>query len=744
MEVIAEMLGSIENMNIIFKFIVLFFLLNSLIINKKARLFISFFTSLFVSSQIASLYFTQTFIGYQFYVHANLRGITGMQGLFINQITIIALIFVLLILIYYYSVFAFKKLYEIIKNNNRRIIIKYFKIAAIVIMFFITFTNNNFTNDTKTLLTILAPAKTENFEQILKKHNLSDYVTSNQIKSKPGKNIIVISMESIERAFLNGKYSHLTPNLNKLKKEWNYVDMEQNTGSGWTSGSLYTYLTGFPAFFGHHENKIFQSTYHSNISSISEALDKSNYKTVYMNGNTNHSGVKEMLNVMHFDKIIDCENVKTKGFESPYGIRDKDLFKYAKTKIKKLESRSKPFALFISTTDTHFPNGLYDKRMESIISKKDSDLEFMIAALDYLIGDFISFLKENKVLENTVVYIFPDHLKMGDPSMFKYQEDRGLFLISNTKTFKTKSETLYQIDLPKLILKGANVEHNLKFLTDYIKGDKEDYIKNNMLALTEINTNGILNSGFDAFNPDNISENYHVYKKDTSRFIAHAGGIIDGEIYTNSKEALDYNYSKGFRLFELDILETKDGRYVAAHEWEQWAKMTNFKGELPPTYNQFMERKILDKFTPFNLDSINNWFDRHKDAILITDKINNPAEFSEVFIDKNRLMMEVFDKKALEDGLNSDILSTIPSQSIIKRISIDEVEDYAERGVKHIALSRDFIPENKELLSELKKYNIKVYAYNINYTAGVDEDYVVKYEMDYIYGIYADDWSFEN
>ena len=42
-----------------------------------------------------------------------------------------------------------------------------------------------------------------------------------------------------------------------------------------------------------------------------------------------------------------------------------------------------------------------------------------------------------------------------------------------------------------------------------------------------------------------------------------------------------------------------------------------------------------------------------------------------------------------------------------------------------------------------KKNGIKVYLYNIGDYKEINEDYVVKYEMDYIYGIYADEWEFK-
>ena len=50
--------------------------------------------------------------------------------------------------------------------------------------------------------------------------------------------------------------------------------------------------------------------------------------------------------------------------------------------------------------------------------------------------------------------------------------------------------------------------------------------------------------------------------------IAHAGGEIDGHIYTDAKEAYEQSVKKGMKFIEVDLLETTDGDFVAAHDWE--------------------------------------------------------------------------------------------------------------------------------------------------------------------------------
>ena len=71
-----------------------------------------------------------------------------------------------------------------------------------------------------------------------------------------------------------------------------------------------------------------------------------------------------------------------------------------------------------------------------------------------------------------------------------------IFLLSNSSNdlLKIKDQNpIYQIDLPKIILNGANIQHNAKFLTDYINSDIS-YLEKHIEKLTAININGLLRS----------------------------------------------------------------------------------------------------------------------------------------------------------------------------------------------------------------------------------------------------------
>lgn len=229
------------------------------------------------------------------------------------------------------------------------------------------------------------------------------------------------------------------------------------------------------------------------------------------------------------------------------------------------------------------------------------------------------------------------------------------------------------------------------------------------------------------------------FESHIDRYIAHAGGEINGVKSTNSKHALDENYKKGFRNFELDIIETSDGKLVAAHDWNMWARFTDFTGSLPPTHDQFMEQKIYGDYTTLDMDGINTWFKNHPDATLITDKVNDPIAFANAFVDKDRLIMELFSVMAVEKASEHGI-QTMISQEPLLAIKGDKINFLKVNNVKHVAVSRRIIASQKKLMLQLRDAGIKVYVFNVNFDMGKDEQYVYDNELGLVYGMYADKW----
>ena len=144
--------------------------------------------------------------------------------------------------------------------------------------------------------------------------------------------------------------------------------------------------------------------------------------------------------------------------------------------------------------------------------------------------------------------------------------------------------------------------------------------------------------------------------------IAHAGGAIDGNAYTNSREAIERNYTYGTRLFELDFDLTSDGHWVAAHDWPNWKMQTGYEGKLPPTRDDYMStpRKykkvswsIEGEYNAVDIPWIESFLKSHSDAFIVTD-------------------MKELEK--FPDFVDSILKSPKRDQFIFQAYSIDDVE----------------------------------------------------------------------
>ena len=103
--------------------------------------------------------------------------------------------------------------------------------------------------------------------------------------------------------------------------------------------------------------------------------------------------------------------------------------------------------------------------------------------------------------------------------------------------------------------------------------------------------------------------------------VAHAGGGVDGQTYTNSYEALNTNIESGFQYFELDFSFTKDGEIVCLHDWQRsFTRTFGLEASGKLTLEEF-EVLVKDKseFTKCTLEGLALWLDDHPNAVIVTD-----------------------------------------------------------------------------------------------------------------------------
>lgn len=166
--------------------------------------------------------------------------------------------------------------------------------------------------------------------------------------------------------------------------------------------------------------------------------------------------------------------------------------------------------------------------------------------------------------------------------------------------------------------------------------------------------------------------------------IAHAGGGINGLKYTNSLEAMEQSIEHGFKMIELDLLISSDGRIVAVHDWKSFHEMTNSNNTGSISYKEFESKVIYDKYKTLNISTAIDVLDEN-DVVLVTDKIKNLALLSKYIIDKDKSIIEVFsiDKynEAIDLGFNNVALNIdLNTPFILEWIDLNKIKAVTYRG----------------------------------------------------------------
>ena len=117
---------------------------------------------------------------------------------------------------------------------------------------------------------------------------------------------------------------------------------------------------------------------------------------------------------------------------------------------------------------------------------------------------------------------------------------------------------------------------------------------------------------------DRDSETVKARSLNTDNVVAHAMGSIDGIRYSNSLEAFQLNFSKGFRVFEVDLMLTSDDKVVALHDGIE-EKYGLDRPVLEVTARRFKDTKYKGSYTPLDLVDIMILLENHPDTVIVLD-----------------------------------------------------------------------------------------------------------------------------
>lgn len=253
---------------------------------------------------------------------------------------------------------------------------------------------------------------------------IAPYYATPQIVSSPAKpmNLITIYLESTENTFGDSELmgQNLLVNLDSSTKGWvDYQGMEQYDGGGWTMAGLVSTQCGIPLKnkslvgsislndFGEHVEQ-----YLPGATCLGDVLKQQGYTSVFVGGADGDFAGKDTYLTNHgYTKVYGLADWKADGESSSnisqWGLSDARMLKHATDVVDALHEAEKPFNLTMLTLDTHEPAAVYP----SCHTSDDVAMETAIKCSTSAVGKFLTHLKSEGYLKDTVVMVMGDHLK---------------------------------------------------------------------------------------------------------------------------------------------------------------------------------------------------------------------------------------------------------------------------------------------------------------------------------------------
>lgn len=296
------------------------------------------------------------------------------------------------------------------------------------------------------------------------------------------------------------------------------------------------------------------------MASLGKISKKDGFQNLFVQGsNLDFSGTRSFLFKHGFDsdsvygvrelrKILGKEPIEDDQLGLGIHFSDDDVFAAFKSKISELNP-NKPFLAVMFTLDLHVRLRDDEEYLAKIQKQTIQQL-----------NEFILWYKQQDFYKNTTLIILGDHNKMGKNVVTGGKIYNAFFnLPENLLKDLDVHRTFNQIDMFPTILNimGYDVPDGKAGVGVSL------FAKNKTIAerFSYKEQNGIFRKldkfYFDLWQNDDQPKDDKLSFLDgvtpKERLIAHAGGKINGDIYTNSREALEASYQRGYKYIELDL-----------------------------------------------------------------------------------------------------------------------------------------------------------------------------------------------
>jgi phosphoglycerol transferase len=305
-------------------------------------------------------------------------------------------------------------------------------------------------------------------------------IVPNKLEASPGKNLVLIYLESLERIYLDDSvFKELTPTINKLLKNGlSFTNISQTEGTEWTIAGIVASQCGTPLLYDNtitDGNDIIQNGFLNKATCLSDVLHKAGYVQTYLGGaSSQFAGKGEFLKAHHYDNVKGynalISGITNKAYKTGWGLYDDSLFEMAVEEYVRLANTNKPFNLTLLTIDTHHPNGNPSHSCKAYAHQKNRMLD-AVHCTDQLLARFIDTVSRHpaakSAIKNTIAVLVSDHLAMrNDAENFypKKYERKLLFAILNSDMKGVNKTPGTHMDIAPTILDTIGVKHNAEFL----------------------------------------------------------------------------------------------------------------------------------------------------------------------------------------------------------------------------------------------------------------------------------------
>lgn len=231
-------------------------------------------------------------------------------------------------------------------------------------------------------------------------------------------------------------------------------------------------------------------------------------------------------------------------------------------------------------------------------------------------------------------------------------------------------------------------------------------------------------------------------------FIAHAGGEIDGKMYTNSRQAWELTYQKGNRVIDADLDFTTDGVLVLRHSWgdnleqgiamresSRWIDANGMErytaSQTRMDYDTFKNTKLYYKYDTMSCEDMLVFMEEHKDLYVACDIRGDALECYWYLVDlavslKKEEVLDRIIVSLYDYGLYEPILEIYQFENFTIRQFYASPNNYyelvdfcLEKNIHTVNISSCYMDD--EGVKLLNKYGIWVYVAVVDYISDMKE-----------------------